>query len=257
MKKLTAVLLALVLAATLCIGAIAEDSAVDYTGTWTATTLEVNGAAMDPAMLGMSMTMVLNEDGSCVLTALGMEQIGTWAVTDTGITTTDADGVVDTYTLIDGKLVAEAEGMKITFTAGAPEAAAAEEEAELATVLAGLALADFNGHWKLTSVEAANMAFPPEALGLSLDIVLQDGAGIYTFASAQGSGTVSLACEIEEIEEVGTVLWTYALNEAGEAVSYGPTLMLYSDGVLVWDASTEEMDMVYCLELQVEETAAE
>ncbi len=254
MKKLTSVLLALLLAATLCVVALAEE-AFTYVGTWTVTTLEMNGAAMDPTVLGMSISMTLNEDGTCVLNAMGMEQAGTWATTETGITTTDADGVVDAYTLTDGQLVAEQQGMKLVFTYG--DAAAPAEDAEMVNICANLTLEGFNGTWEFTGAETMGMFLPPEMLGMTITLELANGTGVFTVVQAGNESQSLLACEIEEIAEFGTVMWTYVLDNTGAAVGYGPSLVLYEDGVMVWDASTEEQELCYYFEQPLVEATAE
>ena len=76
MKKLSALLLALVLAATLCFGAMAEE--ISYVGTWTLTEIRSGELVMDPATLGMDMTIVLSEDGTCILNTMGMTEEGLW-----------------------------------------------------------------------------------------------------------------------------------------------------------------------------------
>ena len=109
MKKLSALLLALALAATLCLGAMAEE--VSYVGAWTLTDIRLGEQSMDPAMMGMDMSIVLNEDGTCTLTTMGMTETGTWVPTEGGISLTDAAGVTDTIAYRDGALVLTAEGI--------------------------------------------------------------------------------------------------------------------------------------------------
>ena len=89
MKKLLSLLL--VLAMMLGLTAFAE-ATVDYTGVWTLNRVETPGMTMDMSMLaqlGMNMTITINADGTMVMTTLGVDENGTWAVTGTGISIAD------------------------------------------------------------------------------------------------------------------------------------------------------------------------
>lgn len=253
MKKLTAVLLALVLAAALCVGAMAE-SAVNYVDTWVLTGISMAGMDLSPESLGMDMFIVLNEDGTCLLSAMGEEETGTWAETETGITTTDGSGIVDAYTLTDGKLSAEVDGMVITFTRKGEIVPAGEPAAE-ATVLANLTLADFDGHWKLTGLRTMGTILPPALGGIELDLTIENGKCLYDSVTAAGKGAVELLLELEEVADLGTQVTGYVQDASGNKADVVLTLVAMSDGTLIWDASTPEMEMVFILELQTEEAA--
>ena len=60
MKKLSALLLALVLVATLCFGAMAES--VNYVGTWVLYLMQSGEDVVDPTSLGYDMSLDLYED---------------------------------------------------------------------------------------------------------------------------------------------------------------------------------------------------
>lgn len=72
MKKLTAVLLALVLAAALCVGAMAE-GAVNYADTWVLTGIRTMSTILPPALGGIELDLTI-ENGKCLydsMTAAG------------------------------------------------------------------------------------------------------------------------------------------------------------------------------------------
>lgn len=241
MKKLSALLLALVLAATLCFGAMAE--AVDYTGTWSLTGMLSGETSLDPTALGMSATMVLNADGTCTLTTMGMEESGTWTAVEGGISMTDAAGDTDTLTYADGALSMTEEGVTLVFTP-------AEEYAE---VLTGLAIADFNGNWTLTHAETTFGTYTVEEMGIGMTIGLQDGKGHIEMSSTEGTEAYDCECEIEEIADFGTVMYAMFLDATtGERDGSGIMLMLFDDGQLVWYDYDDEGEYFYCFDLVTE-----
>ena len=304
---------------------------ISFPGTWVLMGLEMNGMTADPAALGIAGSMVLNEDGTCVLTMMDASQNGTWAVTETGLTTTDAEGTVDAYTVAEGKLRTEADGMTLIFgraqekveyvgmweltgvkaagltlapdqmglqmtlyvyedgtcemvTLGVPEqgtwaeveggiaitdasadtlvfavqdgALVAEQEgmtliltpAEYAQPMSGLTAADFNGEWVFVYAEYMGQVLDTEALGMSADLSIKDGAGHVDMVFTDGTESYDAVCEIEEVEDLGTVMYFLYIDAAtGEATEYGMMLMLYSDGELVWyNTDSEGNDIYYC-----------
>lgn len=252
MKKLFALLLALLLAATMCVGAMAET--VSYVGTWVLTSIASAGMSFEPSTLGMDMTVVLNEDGSCIMSMMGMTEEGTWTAVEGGVAMTDASGATDTLTYRDGALVLASEGIEMILTPGvaAPAAddAAAADEGEYASILANLTLADFAGTWVLEHVECTYGWFTADDLGAGMTVVIEGDAAVITMTGADASETYNAVLELEEAEEVGTVMWASFVDENGEPDGSGMMFLLFDDGQLVWYEydNAEEAEFYYCFD---------
>lgn len=214
---------------------------VDFVaGYWVLTGAEVAGMTLDPSALGLSAYMELYEDGNCLL--VGMEEAveGTWAVTENGITTTDANGEVDVYTCVDDTLVVEQDGVKLIFTQ------------EAYTVpLSGLTAADFEGDWIFDYVEIGNTSYYPEEVGMYMTLSIQDGKGVHTMTFVEEAGEVTEVyngvCQIEEIPDFGTAMYFLYTDEAGQTDGSGLMLLKFDNSELVWYAVDEsENNIFYC-----------
>ena len=75
MKKVLTVLVALAMIFSL---AASAEEAASAAGLWTLTTAESAGVTFDAVEMGMEMTMDLADDGTCVLTLNGENEMGTW-----------------------------------------------------------------------------------------------------------------------------------------------------------------------------------
>ncbi len=116
--------------------------------------------------------------------------------------------------------------------------------------LAGLTMADFNGEWVFVDAEYVGQVLDAETLGMSADLHIQDGKGHLELVYDDGTEVYDAVCEIEEIEELGTVMYFFYTDPAtGEATEYGMLLVLYNDGELVWYETDEaDNDIFYCFE---------
>ena len=109
MKKLLAVLLAALLLA-----APAFAQTASLAGEWTMTKTVASGVVMSPEAYGLSMTIVLNPDGTAfarqTINGAPMEENGTWTQAGNTVTiTSQLTGEVSTFTLqSDGTLLAPA-----------------------------------------------------------------------------------------------------------------------------------------------------
>ncbi|MBQ2954005.1 MAG: hypothetical protein IJE07_10750 [Clostridia bacterium] len=260
MKKLSALLLALLLAATMCVGAMAET--VSYVGTWVLTSIVSGETAMDPATLGMDMAIILYEDGTCTLSMLGVSEQGTWEPAEGGVSLTDAAGTTDVLAYRDGALVMSAEGIEMILTPGTIEATTADE-GEYAEVLANLTIADFAGNWVMDHVECTYGWYEVEELGAEMTVVIVDATAVITMSYTDE--TVGAATEVynailetEEAEDLGTILWAAFVNEAGEPDGSGMMFLLFDDGQLVWYEydSENEAEFYYCFINTAETTEA-
>ena len=237
MKKLFALLLVIMLM--LGCAAFAEET-VDYAGYWVVTSAEVNGKTYDPAALGVSAYMELYADGTCLLVAMDEATDGTWAVTGTGITTTDETGAVDDYTYVDGALVHEQDGNKLIFTS------------EVYTMpLNDLSMADFEGDWIFAYVEVGNEVYYAEETGLTMTLSIHDGKGVHTmaFADEPEAGTMVYTgeCLLEEAPDFGTMLYIFYVDESGQPDGSGVALLKFDNEELVWYAIDEyDRNVFYC-----------
>ena len=227
MKKLSALLLALVLAATLCFGAMAEE--INYVGTWTLTVLRMGEQSMDPASLGMDMSVVLNEDSTCTLTTMGVTETGTWAAVEGGVALTDAAGTTDTLTYVDGTLVMSAEGIEMVLTPGAAESQYAE-------ILSGLTIENFAGNWVLEHVETTYGVYSVEDLGAEMTVTIVGADADIVMVTTSGTMNFKALCETEEAD--------------GLPDGTGMMFLLYDDGQLVWyeydSTEGQECEYFYC-----------
>lgn len=255
MKKLSALLLALLLAATLCVGAMAETAS--YVGTWVLTSIASAGMSMDPATLGMELSIVLREDGTCTLTMLEMAEEGTWAPAEGGVSLTDASGTTAVLTYRDGALVMASEGIEMILTPGTADATATADEGEYAQILTNLTVADFAGTWEMEHVESTNDWYDVEELGVAMTVVITGTDAAITMTTPEAVESYNAVLEAEEVADVGTVLWASFLDPTtGEPDGTGMMFLLYDDGQLVWYEydSEEQTEFYYCFNL-VEETA--
>lgn len=239
MKKLIVMLMAL--AMLLGMTAFAEE-AFDYTGEWMLTGAQASGVTVDPTALGLEMSMVIMEDGTCALYSMGEEEAGTWVLIEGGIAVTDADAVAMNMLLNEeGALTTEQSGVTLIFT-----------RMEYAMPLSGLTVADFNGNWVFVYAETMGQLVLAEEAGLAINLQLADGAGHIDITDANGTQSIDAVCEVEEVPDLGTVMYFLYLDETGAQTGGGLPLLLYEDGELVWLYSDETKEIFYCFEQVVE-----
>ena len=212
---------------------------VDFvSGYWVLTEVEAMGFKMDAEALQMQGYMELYEDGTCWLVANDEAIDGTWAKTETGITTTDANGETDVYTYVNDTLVVEQEGVKLIFNLE-----------EYTVPLVGLTVADFDGEWVFHSVDVGNAFYDADELGLSMRLSIQDGKGVHTETYMEESGEVTNTyngvCEVEEVPDFGTVMYFLYTDEAGNPTDNGLALLRFNNGELVWYVVDEADNVMY------------
>lgn len=174
MKKLLAVLLAALLLA-----APAFAQTASLAGEWTMTKTVASGVVMSPEAYGLSMTIVLNPDGTAfarqTINGAPMEENGTWTQAGNTVTiTSQLTGEVSTFTLqSDGTLLAMVDGVAMYFTqtAAAPQATNAPGGGLLPDGLlpstggTAPATGSFEGQWVLTQASANGQTIDPAAMG--------------------------------------------------------------------------------------------
>lgn len=238
MKKLCALLLTMVM---LCCAAFAE-SAMDYTGYWVLSSMELAGVAYDPAAMGLNGYMEIYADGTCQMVLAGEAQLGTWVTTENGIDTTDAAGVVDSFVYVDGALVFADEDGTLVFT-----------QEVYTSPLSGLTVTDFDGDWTFMYLEYLGGAYAAEEVGMTMDIHLADAKGHVVMTYDGGTEEYDVVCETEEISGFGTVLYCLYLDENGEMTGNGMAMLRFDNGELVWYSIDEQNnEAYYCFALVTE-----
>ena len=213
MKRKLTLLLACLMALTMALTGAAES--LSPVGTWTLTGVEAEGMTLDPAMLGMEITMTLNEDGTAQMGMSGLaEEGGTWSVEGDVVTVIDPDGEEMPMTLTeDGSLRAEQDGMAMIFTlsTGDEGQSVIGAAAEVA-VLEDVALEDFNGEW--TATHGLAIEVPLETLGLTMDASIDNG----NITISDGTNSDIVKGELEEnalVAEQSGVQMPFYLREDG------------------------------------------
>ena len=242
MKKFLSLLMALVMA----LGCTAFAEGVDYTGTWVLTGLEGSGIQMGPTTLevfGMTMTLVLNEDGTCVLDASGEVENGVWYPTDNGVAIDDNIEVVE-FTYVNDMLVTEAEGAQMMLTREGAAPAVAESAGVAA--LTGVPAEAFEGMWGLASAELFGMEITAEEMGTYIFLELAGGVGTYTEMDTSGAATQApITYEVVETETFGTILTILYQDETLEAPVTLLELNMLEDGRLTCSMNVEGLDVAY------------
>ena len=148
MKRLTSLVLALLLALTMMVGAFAETA--DVTGEWYG------------ELLGIQVTLTINADGTYKMDIAGMDsEEGVWEKNE------DGNLVMDKGTEGEG-MSTEQDGMKIDFTREAP---AEDEELTISTETTE---EELQGKWQATSVIMNGMSVPMSMVGQECIIEVKD-----------------------------------------------------------------------------------
>ena len=137
MRKLIALILALMLACTL-LPAAAEVAADSVLGEWFVTEMTQGDMTIDPATMGMEISLMLNEDGTMVMTMAGEGVEGTWEMADGKLLLTAGEnpGKASAEVWLDAP-TAEAGGTKlgaVAFDTGVLDSAAEKETSGEGTI---------------------------------------------------------------------------------------------------------------------------
>ena len=186
MKKILSLILSLCL---LCAGAAALAEGESPAGTWYLTSAEYQGTTIPIDGTGLSMTFILNEDGTCSLseTAGGVSNSteGTWVATDAGVAIT-ADGETMDFRITDGVMFMEMDGGTLHLTRNAPEAAALTE----AAVRPAESLAEFDGSWTVSKMNMMGFTLTADEITPENQAVLRIQNGHIVETAASGTETV-------------------------------------------------------------------
>ena len=172
MKTITIRTLILTLVfALLCVGTGVADAG-GVVGTWYLNAVEMNGASINPSVMGMEMTIVLHEGGSADMQMTGDDDtVGTWTVE--GETVTIDDGISPAaFTLEGDTLVMAQEGVgKMIFGKEKAEAVAFEA----APIKRVTDVTSFDGVWNGTNIDFAGAIVPIAMAGVELTFTVTGG----------------------------------------------------------------------------------
>jgi len=240
-RKLIAILMCLVM---VCCGvcAQAEATAPDLTGEWVLDSIEAMGMSMKPAMMGLTMTMTVNADGTVVLDSNGEKEEATW--------TQEGDKLIveeDAFIYVDGMLTASEESMGATMYF---VRSGAEEEILLPEVIADPALADFNGAWNLTVVSVMGMDLPATMMGVGMGLEILDGAVLLSVSEMNEEGNMET---VTAPEAVAAEFAEGALTMNSPELEMVLKLQLRNDGKLFFEQEEDGMAMQFVFEKVVAE----
>lgn len=239
MKKILACVLALSLML-LCVVAAAETT--DVTGSWYLNVVETEGMQMEPGMLGMEVTMILNADGTVVLYSAfgeeGEEETGTWTQEGDIVTLKQEEAEDTVFALTEGQLVADMDGEKMIFGREKTEV----EKYEAAPVDTDAALADFDGDWEISLIDFMGMQIPAEmAEGIvdmsQTNMSISNGVAVMSGTDAEGN---PVSAEITG--ELADGVLTLKTVDEYENESVLPVALL-EDGLLCLTEGDEESGM--------------
>lgn len=223
MKKIVAILLALML----CLStALAENA--DVIGTWYLNTMVAEGMSMNPASLGIDMTMTLNEDKTATMDIAGEVAEGQWAIENEKYAVT-FEGDPLAFVLQDGNLVADQEGVQMVF---------GREKEEVVAFVLGEAktdatMADYNGTWNATLVDFLGMQMNVADMDMRMQVTVADGK----VTVLEGEGEEGTTGEGTATVEDGALAITF------EGDTEATLLQLHEGDVLAWVTNTEGMSM--------------
>ncbi|MBQ9197683.1 MAG: hypothetical protein IJ157_10660 [Clostridia bacterium] len=170
MKKLVSLILALMMACML-LPAMAE--AADVIGDWYLTEVQMGEDTLPPSVLGMEMTITLNEDGTALfVTAYGEdvdEDAVTWKMGDGAVIISMGEDGDQDFVMEDDLLKFDMGGALLVFSQEAPEIAA------LPQVIAAESEDAFLGEWTLTTIGAGGALLPADALGADGTLTVEAG----------------------------------------------------------------------------------
>ena len=220
MKKALAALVIL----SMLLGAVALAEAADAAGTWYLIEMVEDGQSINPADLGLTITLTLNDDGSAVMdSGEGME--GTWTQDgDSVIVTIDGDAM--DFALADGTLTAAEDDMTMVFSRDTVEGFAP------AAVVEATAIEDFNGTWEAYKAGIMGMYIDVEQLGENVSVTIENGVvslGGSMFEDSEDTQAI-------EMNFVDGVLSMAVDEENGGSFSF----QLLEDGNLVMTMNMDE-----------------
>ena len=211
MKKFISLLLAVLM----LLAAVPAGAEATPAGTWYLIEISASGITVQPATLGMSMVLALNEDGTAkVTTTFGEdtdESDGTWAFEGNQVTVTQSEGSI-TLTLEEDRLILAQEEGSMIFSkdpeaaASVPEIMPVEAENEEA----------YLGTWTLAQGKLNGILLPGEALGIQASIIIEPGIATIDYnGDKYSSPTQFVDGKLQCTDDDGTIT-VMVMNDNGQ-----------------------------------------
>ena len=244
MKKLLCALLTLAL---LCACAAAETA--DVTGTWYLNEVQTAALSLNPAMLGMEMTVTLNEDGTASANSNGSEETtGTWEMDGETVNVTIEGDPLAMALDENGNLVATETETGTVLVFGREKAEV--EYFDPGTELTDVTMEDFDGKWNATIVNMSGIEMPVSDVGGEITIELSGGNGTVTESSAGSDEPRAF----EVAGELADGVLTLTESGSDEDTPASMTLKLYDSGVMAY--AQGEIGVIYFEKAETAESAA-
>ena len=224
MKRLTSLVLALLLALTMMVGAFAETA--DVTGEWYG------------ELLGIQVTLTINADGTYKMDIAGMDsEEGVWEKNEDGNLVmdkgTEGEGLV---TVTETGLSTEQDGMKIDFTREAPAASV-----EL-TISADTTEEQLQGKWQATSVIMNGMSVPMSMVGQECIIEVKD-SNLYLLNLVGQTALAEIAVPLTFVDGILSVTL-----QVDENTSEMFALAMLEDGTVLFEVAMGDTVMDFLME---------
>ena len=230
MKRLTSLVLALLLALTMMVGAFAETA--DVTGEWYG------------ELLGIQVTLAINADGTYKMDIAGMDsEEGVWEKNEDGNLVmdkgTEGEGLV---TVTETGLSTEQDGMKIDFTREAPAA-----DSEGLNISTETTEEQLQGKWQATSVIMNGMSVPMSMVGQECIIEVKD-SNLYLLNLVGQTALAEIAVPLTFADGIlGVTL------QVDENTSEMFALAMLEDGTVLFEVAMGDTVMDFLMEAVTED----
>lgn len=226
----------------------------DVIGTWYLNVMEMEGTEMNPAAMGMEMSLEVSEDRTALVKMTDEEDMtGTWEIEDGVFMFTDETDTVMKFTFAEEKLTTEEDGIKMIFGKEKAEA----EIFEPGTVVAEPSMEDFDGNWNVVTVDLFGMQMPVAMAEFEMSLTIENGKATMHY----NDGSSETDAELTGVLEGDTL--TLTAPEAAEEEMYTLfdlevlNLRLHESGVLSYsdkDFSETETEEIPAPEAEAEDT---
>lgn len=210
----------------------AEDS---VSGTWYIQSMEDGGEifnAQDLSVIGMDVTMVLNEDNSVNMDYSGTTFDGQWKYENGKGSVIINDDPADFHIDDEGNLIFEQDDMKMIFSTVKAET----EKFEITDVDRNVDIKDFDGVWEADVISVSGNIMPIKLLGQEIRITIKDGLIIYkesdTINYDDYDETEGSTEEDEKYFEEHCELIDGALTVDNKKLGHSLNLKLHTDGTM-------------------------
>ena len=192
-----------------------------YIGCWLLKWVIVGEQTVNVAQQGRRMTLEIRADGTAVMADADGTEEYIWTEAENCLLVYDGSEEPAQATMpSDNALMLSYAGGIMLFERGEPE------------VLAGLEVSDFNGDWELDWMQAGDVEVTAEEANMEMYLTLQDGMGHYILFTEETEVSYDVMCEVQESEDVGSLMLMWEMDEYCNPVGDGMGAMLISSGEL-------------------------